>query len=154
MQAVVNEAITRQQEGKLDTPAELVAFLGDQLYRNPLGVLELVWTKAHRAWYGTDAQHREEWIALFVQTVYLLLSLWGGWLLWRCRGTQREWLVLVAAVVLYFWGMTVLVLSIVRYMIPAMGLLFPSIALALEKALTRFNKTALSFLSCDGSNSH
>ena len=42
MQAVVNEAITRWQEGKLDTPGELVAFLGDQLYGNPLGVLELV----------------------------------------------------------------------------------------------------------------
>jgi hypothetical protein len=154
MQAVVNEAITRWQEGKLDTLGELVAFLGDQLHRNPLGVLELLWTKVHRAWYGTDAQHREEWIILFIQSVYLLLSLWGGWMLWRHGRNQREWLILVTSVVLYFWGMTVLVLSIVRYMIPVMGLLFPSIALAVEKALTKFSGTTHSFLSCDGSNLH
>jgi hypothetical protein len=37
----------------------------------------------------------------------------------------------VILIVVYFWGMTLIALSIVRYMTPVMGLLFPAAAVAL-----------------------
>jgi hypothetical protein len=39
-------------------------------------------------------------------------------------GASRALALGVGALVVYFWAMTVVVLSIVRYMVPAMALLF------------------------------
>jgi hypothetical protein len=65
--------------------------------------------------------------------VYLVVSLAGVLLLWQGAGSGRRWLVVSGLLVLYYWGMTVVVLSIVRYMLPAVGLLFIWQALVLER---------------------
>jgi hypothetical protein len=58
-------------------------------------------------------------------------------MLWQGAAGGRRWLVVSGMLVLYYWGMTVLVLSIVRYMLPAVGLLFLWQAVALERAWRR-----------------
>jgi len=68
----------------------------------------------------------------------LLLALIGSLILWYKGSKYREWLFLTLLVVIYFWGMTVMVLSILRYMVPAIGLLFPSIASLLDYMLNKF----------------
>ena len=89
----------------------------------PLGTAELLGAKAARSWYATDSA-RNERLLLRLQLVYLALAAVGGAVAWRTGGAARAVALGVGALVLYFWAMTVLVLSIVRYMIPAMALLF------------------------------
>jgi hypothetical protein len=129
MQQVVEAALQRWEEGTLETMGEIFRFIGIQLQENPIGVFQLIVWKAIRAWYGgTDAQWPEErWIGL-IQVIYLSMALGGIWFLWKQGGKAREWVRFTVLFVAYFWGMTITVLSILRYMVPVMGLLFPTSA--------------------------
>ncbi len=89
----------------------------------PWTVVKLVGLKLARSWYGTDST-RYEWPILALQLLYLTVVLWSGWCAWRRGGVTRRLVVCVGLGVLYFWGMTTMVLSIVRYMTPVMGLCF------------------------------
>jgi hypothetical protein len=53
-----------------------------------------------------------------------MLAVSGVGLTWRNDPAARPLLILFGLVVLYFWGMAILVLPILRIMVPAMGLLF------------------------------
>ncbi|HYJ86499.1 MAG TPA: hypothetical protein VEW46_10610, partial [Pyrinomonadaceae bacterium] len=59
-----------------------------------------------------------------VQLAYLLLIVWSLRLVWNQGGIYRVFAIGALLTVLYFWTMTFLVLSILRYMAPATGLLF------------------------------
>lgn len=133
MREVIEEALQYWQEGTLETTGQIARFLEQQIRKNPKGVLQLFWWKMKRAWYGTDAQRPEERWILLIQMGYLLPALGGSVLLWRRGRWQREWISLVVLMLVYFWAMTVMVLSILRYMVPVMGLLFPSIGILLEQ---------------------
>ena len=89
----------------------------------PVGTAELVGAKAARSWYATDSA-RHERLLLPLQLAYLALAAVGGAVAWRMGGASRALALGVGALVVYFWAMTVVVLSIVRYMVPAMALLF------------------------------
>jgi hypothetical protein len=95
----------------------------DELVRSPSAVATLVAIKAARSWYATDSHRREVAVAA-VQAVYLVLVVAGAGLAWRRGPAARRLTWLVAGLALYFWVMTISVLSIARYMVPAMGLLF------------------------------
>jgi 4-amino-4-deoxy-L-arabinose transferase-like glycosyltransferase len=90
---------------------------------SPLGTAELVGAKAARSWYATDSA-RHERLLLPLQLVYLALAAVGAAVAWRTGGASRALAFAVGAIVVYFWAMTTVVLSIVRYMVPAMALLF------------------------------
>jgi hypothetical protein len=79
--------------------------------------------KLVRAWYGTDSQRMERYI-LLIQAVYLALLGWAAWMAWWKGGEKRRLAIIVLAVVATFWAMSVLALPLVRYMVPAIGLLF------------------------------
>ncbi|MBN1120864.1 MAG: glycosyltransferase family 39 protein [Anaerolineae bacterium] len=117
------------QQSILDQYADLHSF-GDVIHTmwghlktEPLAVIELFVIKAARSWYGTDSQQYDRWI-LLVQIPYLIAIGWG--LIATLRHNQpARWLgSIILLIGLYFWEMTILVLSILRYMIPAIGLLF------------------------------
>jgi hypothetical protein len=91
--------------------------------------------KAARSWYGTDAMTHELPIAA-IQIIYLLFIVLGVRIAWRRFPKNRLIVCALLGVALYFWGMTVLVLSILRYMVPAMGLLLIFAATAVDGALS------------------
>jgi hypothetical protein len=58
----------------------------------------------------------------------------------------RLLLIVIASFTLYFWAMTILVLSIMRYMVPAMGLLFtlaPGAVVAARAAMSPTSRWAV-----------
>ncbi len=121
VEAVQRAVLARYDE--LRSAGDIVAVLADQMRERPLGVAELFAIKAARSWYGTDSQAHDS-LVLLVQLPYLAVILWGSRSAFRQGGAARRLAVLVWLVALYSWGMTILVLSIVRYMLPAVGLLF------------------------------
>jgi len=111
------------QDGEPKSLGDIRAALIEALRTRPLVVTELFVIKGARSWYGTDSG-RLETPTILVQVIYLTLALLGGIAAWKRGGMARRWAIGVGLVVLYFWGMTVLVISILRYMTPVMGLLF------------------------------
>jgi hypothetical protein len=101
----------------------VVVVMMDKFRTQPLTVAKLFGIKAARSWYGTDSGRFEPWIML-IQAPYLVLILWGGVCAWRQGGIAKQLTICICLMLLYFWGMTVLALSIVRYMAPMIGLSF------------------------------
>jgi 4-amino-4-deoxy-L-arabinose transferase-like glycosyltransferase len=108
---------------RLVTTGGVVRFLSTELRENPDGTIELYLVKAARSWYASDAQTHEG-VVLGIQLVLLIMIAGGVWGSWNIGGYCRVCTLLCLSLVLYFWAMTTLVLSILRYMTPAMGLLF------------------------------
>lgn len=104
------------------TPGGVVKVVSEEAARAPAAFAKLMLIKFARSWYGIDS-HVMEMPALLLQLVYLALILWGSVYTWRRGGAlgrmnAGNWLI-----VLYFWGMTLLVVPLLRYMAPIMGLL-------------------------------
>lgn len=119
-------------QSHLTTTGKVVSFMGHQFSEHPAAVAELFVLKAGSAFYGTNSLTHQTLIAL-VQLPYLILMLIGLILAWRSGGRRRWYAVFLVMVVGYMWIMTIAVLSIVRYMTPALGLLIPFAALALVR---------------------
>ncbi len=116
------------QRSVLHTGGDIASFLGDEAAHHPLAVAELVVLKAGRSLYGTNRLELEGVIAA-IQAAYLVVMFIGARRAWRQEGDPRRVLVVVLLLASYFWIVTMTVLSIVRYMSPVLGLLFPFAAL-------------------------
>ncbi|MCI0657063.1 MAG: glycosyltransferase family 39 protein [Acidobacteria bacterium] len=125
-----------ERSEELESPAAIGGFLLSELRSKPATVLKLLILKAARALYATDSQRRERPVAL-LQIPYYLLALLGASLAWRSGIHGRRFLGLLVPLVLYFWGMTIVVLSIVRYMLPVLGLLGILAGLSLSALMDR-----------------
>jgi 4-amino-4-deoxy-L-arabinose transferase-like glycosyltransferase len=102
---------------------DVASVIARESQRRPLAVAKLFVIKLMRSWYGTDSQRFEIPIML-IQITYLALIVWSSVAAWKRGGTARQLTIGIWLVVLYFWAMTVASLTAVRYMVPAMGLLF------------------------------
>jgi hypothetical protein len=101
----------------------------------PGAVFKLVLIKAGRSWYGTNSHRRESGV-LAAQLVYLVFGLAGMALYFRRKRGARAVALVMVLHLAYFWLMTMAFLSLVRYMMPVMALLFlflPANLLALKK---------------------
>lgn len=121
--AVMQEIALSSVAGKMDTYAGISAIMAQELQTHPSGVAEIAWLKVWRSWYATDSGRYENIVAL-IQAVYLAVLLWGAWRSWRLEGMPRRLTFCLSSLALYFWGVTFLALSILRYMVPVLGLLF------------------------------
>jgi 4-amino-4-deoxy-L-arabinose transferase-like glycosyltransferase len=119
--ALMQDIYSRSSEMK--SLGAVASVMGEKLQTQPLAVTKLFSLKAIRSWYGTDSG-RFELPNLLIQGAYLFLVLWGSRTAWRRGGAAKDLTISVWLIALYFWGMTTLVLSILRYMVPAIGLLF------------------------------
>jgi uncharacterized membrane protein YhaH (DUF805 family) len=72
-----------------------------------------------------------------VQFLYLLLIVPGICMAWRRFPEKRFWYLMLLVILLYFWSMTVVVLSILRYMVPAIGLLLIFAAVSVDTCRKR-----------------
>jgi 4-amino-4-deoxy-L-arabinose transferase-like glycosyltransferase len=124
------------QKDQLQSTKDIALFLADEIRVRPQAVLGLLAIKAVRSWYGTDSQ-RFEILSFVIQSLYLGLASAGVCLAWQKRKTTRPLIMLLGVVVLYFWAVTIMVLSILRYMIPAMGLLFIAIPGVLPDTMSK-----------------
>jgi 4-amino-4-deoxy-L-arabinose transferase-like glycosyltransferase len=120
----VAELMWTIHERRLETATTggVLAVIGEEIRRAPAAFIKLMLIKVARSWYGIDSRIMEL-PTMLLQAVYLGLALWGSVYCWRRGGDLRRmnldhWLIVV-----YFWGMTLLVVPLLRYMTPVMGLL-------------------------------
>lgn len=140
--SLMNDLFERSPEAARAGLGGATRILIEEAARNPLGAGQLLGLKAVRSWYGTESGRLEPINAL-VQCAYAIAIAWGSLAAWQGGGARRRYLAFVALLALYFWGMTIAALSILRYMTPAMGLLitlipagilrFPGVQAALER---------------------
>ena len=114
---------------ELNSSGKLFDYLATEAKHHPGTVADLFLLKAARSWFGTDSGAHERPI-MILQVFYLSFAIYGFFLLYRQRPETRPQLALLLILVLYFWGMAFVALSILRYLVPAMAyLLIPAAAL-------------------------
>jgi hypothetical protein len=101
---------------------DVVSIQIEEFLIRPAAMAKLYALKAARAWYATNSG-RYETALLAMQAFYMALLIMSSVWAWRLNGSARRALICMWLMVFYFWGMTLAVLSILRYMVPAMGLL-------------------------------
>lgn len=121
--AVMQEIAQSAAAGKMGTYTGILSIMAREFRTHPSGVVEIAWLKLWRSWYATDTGRYESIVGL-IQAVYLAVVLWGAWRAWRLGGLPRQLALCLLALALYFWGVTFLALSILRYMVPVIGLTF------------------------------
>jgi 4-amino-4-deoxy-L-arabinose transferase-like glycosyltransferase len=129
----------RVREGEITRFGDFIPIISQEFRSHPNAVLKLGLLKIARSWYGTDSE-RLEGPTLLIQLGYLILVAWGAWSAWRRGGLNREFVIGALLMVVYFWGMTFLALSILRYMVPVIGLLFMVAAGGCPRKLTAESK--------------
>lgn len=126
---VSNDALSKKSEGGLNNFRDLIHFYADEFRAKPRQTLNFVFFKLGRVWYGTDSE-KYEGLTLLIQLPYLLLGLYGILICSR-KGLPHVGLILM--IVAAFWAMVFTVLPIVRYMIPALGLVMIFAAAGLSR---------------------
>ena len=118
----LQEDINRHHD-RLKTVSGIAAVLADNLKTQPSAVFKLFLIKMARSWYSTDSQRFETSI-LLIQSIYLVFILLGTWMVGKMGRTAKKMVLGIWLIVFYFWGMSIISLSLARYMVPTMGLLF------------------------------
>jgi len=116
---LVKAAKAKREAGQLNQPKHIILLYWNALLADPISTMKFSCYKSLRAWFGTDSEKYDSAV-LLIQIPYLILALWGTYVSF---GKNQQGAGLLLAVVLYFWGVTFSALSILRYMIPAMGIL-------------------------------
>jgi 4-amino-4-deoxy-L-arabinose transferase-like glycosyltransferase len=115
-----NEFVT--ENASMNSLGAVFRTLKQHLMEEPLTVLKLYLIKIARSWYGTDSGSMES-TSLIIQLFYGVIVLLATLIVWRAKNVRAEGLVfLVWGLVFYFWMMTTIALSILRYMTPVFGL--------------------------------
>lgn len=127
MRELVLDAWSREDE--LGREGTLGPYLRQVAREHPAAMAELVVYKAARSWYGTES-FRYEGAILALQLVFLGFVVAGGVTAFRRGSGSRWYVVLAAALTLVSWFSAIAALSIVRYLVPALGLLVPLAAVA------------------------
>ncbi len=112
-----------QQCGGRRSGSEVLSCLFSRLQDQPLPGLKIALWKVIRAWYGTNSGRWDTAAGSF-QVLYLPVIIGSVAVGLRRRGVVGDAALLIILLLGYFWGITVLVLSIVRYLVPAIGLSF------------------------------
>ena len=118
----VQELMKRADSQDLSTGVKILHFVTGELVNKPIAFLKLVGWKLIRAWYATS-QMWWEGKTLMVQLIYLVPGFFGIIYGFKKYKDKIYSIILLLGIILYFWLMTFLALSILRYMVPAMGLM-------------------------------
>jgi hypothetical protein len=120
------EALMRDfhaRDSEMQSLGGVITVIKEELQSRPLTVIKLLVLKVVRSWYGTDSNRFEAPI-LLIQIPYLALILWSSKIAWKQGGSAKQLSINVWLITLYFWGMTAISISTLRYMVPVIGLLF------------------------------
>jgi 4-amino-4-deoxy-L-arabinose transferase-like glycosyltransferase len=120
--------------GQLDrirTTGGYLSFLKEEAQHHPGAFVKIMIIKILRAWYATYEGYFEG-INKMISLVYVATACVGLWWMWKTHAAVARGII---ALVLYFWGMSVLVLPILRYMVPATALLILPVAFLVQKSM-------------------
>lgn len=120
LEAFMSIFIERRPEMK--GPREIVEVVSEEAVREPGLFSRFMAIKAVRSWYGTDSREFEG-ATMALQLAYFVLAVAGSWYAWRRGGDLRRMISGNWLIILYFWAMTFIVVPLLRYMLPVMGLL-------------------------------
>jgi hypothetical protein len=143
--ALLREFERRRPE--MGTTGDVVRIVLDEAGDAPWAFLRFTAIKAGRSWYGIDSRTFEG-PTMALQAVYFLFILWGNAYVFLARRSAeidrradlRRMLAGNWLIVLTFWAMTMTVVPLLRYMLPAMGPLFvalPAVVASLRPLLAR-----------------
>jgi len=105
----------------------IISYFKGKLVETPGTVFKLFGIKALRSWYATDSQSYENLI-LLAQIPYIVMIVVGSIIAWRKQGIYPKIMMVIWLITLINWGMTILVTSTLRYMVPVICLQFMNIA--------------------------
>lgn len=109
----------------------IVGFIKKQLSESPITVFKFYGIKAARAWYGTDSQLKSvEFMDMLIMGTYLVFFAIG---LWTYRKHNMAILILFAILIFYYWAITTITFSILRYMIPVLPIILIFSAVGIGK---------------------
>lgn len=129
----------RAKTENLTSLSEISRFLFQEFTKRPLALMKLIGWKMVRSWYATSQMWWETKI-LLLQLIYLIPGLFGiFYLVRKCKDKIRE-IIFLLSIVFYFWLMTVLALSILRYMVPAMGIVMIFSAIVVDILTIRLSE--------------
>ncbi|MCB1017172.1 MAG: glycosyltransferase family 39 protein [Acidimicrobiales bacterium] len=127
---------SQAREGELLRRGDVVSYLAEATRERPVVVAQLVAYKAARSWYGTESFRFEGLLAL-TQVVWVGATV-AGIAIGRRRGATVRWYTWLAlSLTAGAWWAAIATLSIVRYLVPTLGLLAPLVAVALLAAVDR-----------------
>lgn len=109
---------------RLRSASAILAFLGDKAREEPATVGLLLALKTARSFYATDSMRFEPQLLALQLPLLLLFAFTLRRAFRRPEEPWRALAVLALLLLLYFLAMTVLVLSILRYLVPAFAPLF------------------------------
>jgi len=136
--AVPNDVLILMERIKtadLNSIFSIFSFLLKEAINSPVPVFKLLGLKIVQAWYATSQMWFEKSI-LAVQLFYLVPGLAGVIYAIKKYKEKLRNIIFLLSIVFCFWGITFLALSIMRYMVPAMGvvIIFSAISINLVAA--------------------
>lgn len=108
---------------QIQTARQLADAVSAEISSHPATAVRFLAIKAARSFYASDSG-RLETLSIGVQIPYLVILLLASYAAWRQRAEIKPLIALIWMLLLYFWVMSTLVLPILRYMAPTIGLLF------------------------------
>ncbi|MEZ4517536.1 MAG: glycosyltransferase family 39 protein [Chloroflexota bacterium] len=141
----------QSRRDEMSSIGDVVSVVLEEAAHDPVAFAKIVWIKATRSWYGIDSRQFEG-PTLALQIIYLGLAVWGSWYAWRMGGDLRRMITGNWLIVGYFWAMTMLVVPLLRYTLPVMGLLMvalPGVYYSLAGMLGRQTAPTTQILNSD-----
>lgn len=134
----IADLMEKTRKTELKNISEVIRFSFKELVLNPITFLKLMLIKTERAWYATSQMWWEGKI-LLIQSFYLFLALIGLAFWLKIYREKIKYLFFLLIIIFYFWGTTVIALSIMRYMVPAMGMVIIFSAVAINEIGRKLN---------------
>jgi 4-amino-4-deoxy-L-arabinose transferase-like glycosyltransferase len=135
VRALTQDAIQHYRD--LKTTGSIARFLIAKIREEPGAVAQFFLLKAVRSWYGSESGTFEKGVVV-IQLLYLPFVILGAREMSRGGRQHRNFLLIVAAIVLYFWAITTFTsLPDLRYLVPAMSLVAIVAAVAFDALATR-----------------
>ena len=126
-----------QKRETMNTLPVIIDFLKDKFKEDKWAVINFYLYKAKRVWYGLDSQNiKKEKIIKIFSFLYIILFMIALYKVFK-RNDRKQIILLsiIILVTLTFWGMAILVVPLLRYVLLSYGLFTLLIPIILEKKL-------------------
>ena len=121
----------------LNTLPDIINFLKDKFKEDKWAVINFYLYKAKRVWFGLDSQNiKKERVIKIFSFLYIVLFMIAMYKVFKKN--NRDQIILLSIIILVtftFWGMAILVVPLLRYVLLSYGLFTLLIPIILEKKI-------------------